>query len=339
MRAPTAGARAEAGTVAVGAVQARRRRAREGAEGRRATEGVEVSLNDVSIRTKPMTAEEKTPDVFISYASEQRADVALPLATLLTALGVTVWLDQFELKLGDSLRRKIDEGLATCRHGVIVLSHAFFAKHYTRRELDGLAQREVEGEKVILPVWFDVNEHDVRTVSPTLADRIAVRWADGIHVVAAKIMEVVRPDLLEAITQEFTGQELPRVTSGKQLAAIVGGAHFSYLESDELRDEAEVELIGGFIQELRDWGDIWNDLEPIDHIRTGFQLTERLREIESAGWTVYGSRENGKRRMMGVDGEWEWSNVAVIRGKPAKVLKTDSGFVVMRLPDAEVSER
>jgi hypothetical protein len=45
-------------------------------------------------------------DVFISYASQDRNTVAKPLAELLTALGISVWFDQFDLKIGDSLRRK-----------------------------------------------------------------------------------------------------------------------------------------------------------------------------------------------------------------------------------------
>ncbi len=96
-------------------------------------------------------------EVFVSYASEQRTEVARPLADILSSLGVRVWYDEFELKLGDSLRRSIDRGLAECRFGVVILSHDFFAKHHTQRELDGLAQREVEGQKVLIPIWYDVN--------------------------------------------------------------------------------------------------------------------------------------------------------------------------------------
>jgi hypothetical protein len=38
----------------------------------------------------------------------------------------------------------------------VVLSPAFFRKHWPQAELDALAQREVEGQKVILPVWYNV---------------------------------------------------------------------------------------------------------------------------------------------------------------------------------------
>src|SRR5689334_13954329 len=133
-----------------------------------------------------------SPNVFISYASEDRELVAKPLAELLTALGIKVWFDQFDLKIGDSLRQKIDEGLATCEYGIVILSPSFFGKHYTNRELNGLAQKEVDGKKVILPIWVGVDEKQVRQFSPPLADRIAGRWEEGVAILATKIIQAIK---------------------------------------------------------------------------------------------------------------------------------------------------
>ena len=55
------------------------------------------------------------------------------------------WFDEFELRLGDSLRRKIDTGLANSRFGVVVLSRSFFRKDWPNYELDGLVTRAVSG--------------------------------------------------------------------------------------------------------------------------------------------------------------------------------------------------
>lgn len=66
-------------------------------------------------------------DVFISHASEDKSDVARPLAALLINAGLTVWIDEAELTLGDSLRRNIDLGLASSRFGVVILSTSFFS--------------------------------------------------------------------------------------------------------------------------------------------------------------------------------------------------------------------
>lgn len=61
-------------------------------------------------------------DVFLSHASEDKDTIGRPLCQALTAAGVSVWFDEAVLKLGDSLRQKIDEGLARCKYGIVVLS-------------------------------------------------------------------------------------------------------------------------------------------------------------------------------------------------------------------------
>jgi len=113
-------------------------------------------------------------DLFISHASEDKDEFVRPLADVLQALGVDVWYDEFQLKVGDSLRRSIDKGLANSRFGVVVLSSAFFAKNWPQYELDGLVAREMNGAKVILPIWHRVTKDEVMKFSPTLADRVAL---------------------------------------------------------------------------------------------------------------------------------------------------------------------
>jgi len=257
-------------------------------------------------------------DVFISYASEDREAVAKPLAQLLSSLGISVWFDQFDLKIGDSLRRKIDEGLKKSRYGIVVLSPAFFDKHYTKLELDGLAQREVDGEKVILPVWVGVDEKQIRSFSPTLADRIAGRWEEGIYVVLAKLIEVIKPGIIEAWQKRIT--VMPRLTTGREVIDAVTGCHFSYSFNDEPNNDAEIDLVGGFLQELRDWCDIWDDIDIPGQMKATSRVSDMVGELETSGWTVYGSKMKGKRKLAGVESEWKWYAIAVIRGQPEDVI-------------------
>ena len=89
-------------------------------------------------------------DVFISHATEDKDAVAEPLAQGLSRAGLSVWYDRFSLKIGDSLRESIDRGLAESRFGIVILSSSFFAKHWPSQELNGLAQREVNGQAIRL---------------------------------------------------------------------------------------------------------------------------------------------------------------------------------------------
>lgn len=116
----------------------------------------------------------QTWDVFISHASEDKDAVARPLRDALTRRGVTVWLDEAQMRIGHSLRRKIDEGIRSSRFGVVILSEAFFQKGWTNHELDGLVTRTVAGEQSLLPIWHDLTAEMVRAYSPSLADKVAL---------------------------------------------------------------------------------------------------------------------------------------------------------------------
>jgi hypothetical protein len=132
-------------------------------------------------------------DVFISHASEDKDVVARPLATALIGWGWTAWLDELEMTIGDSLSGRIDEALSQSRFGVVILSPSFFAKQWPKRELSGLAAREVQsGAKVILPVWHRVDRDDIVRFSPTLADRLAAHTGDGIDAVASRLSEALK---------------------------------------------------------------------------------------------------------------------------------------------------
>ena len=132
-------------------------------------------------------------DVFISHATEDKDAVARPLANRLVSLGLRVWYDEFELRIGDSLRRKIDLGLARSRFGVVVISLSFFAKNWPQYELDGLVTREMTGEQVILPLWHQISKQEVIDHSPSLADKVARSTSDfTIEEIAGEIAGVIK---------------------------------------------------------------------------------------------------------------------------------------------------
>jgi hypothetical protein len=131
-------------------------------------------------------------DAFISHASEDKEKFVRPLAKKLTALGFKIWYDEFELKVGDKLRQSIDRGLTVSEYGIVVLSKAFFSKNWPQYELNGLAAREIEGRKVILPVWYSIDKAKVLQYSPPLADKIALIHPQlSINKIAAKLAEVL----------------------------------------------------------------------------------------------------------------------------------------------------
>lgn len=143
-------------------------------------------------------------DVFVSHASEDKDDVARPLAAHLESLGLRVWFDECQLTLGDSLRRNIDRGLIESRFGVVILSPAFFAKEWPNKELDGLVAREDGRGKVILPIWHKITATDIGRFSPILADKLAISTDRGLPVVANSIAQAVNNSEAQANPIQFS---------------------------------------------------------------------------------------------------------------------------------------
>jgi hypothetical protein len=165
----------------------------------------------------PPQAPSKSHDVFISHASEDKDGFVRPLAEALAARGVKVWYDEFNLKVGDSLRRSIDRGLADSRYGIVVLSSAFFAKNWPQYELDGLVTKEVNGgEKVILPIWHKVSKDEVAHYSPSLADKVALNT--GLQTLA----EIV-DQLVEVILPTDAREKM--IVAGEDTSNLDGEAH------------------------------------------------------------------------------------------------------------------
>ncbi|MYG81534.1 MAG: toll/interleukin-1 receptor domain-containing protein [Gemmatimonadetes bacterium] len=266
-------------------------------------------------------------DVFVSYASEDREAVARPLAEELERCGLAVWYDQTQLRVGDSIRRAIDEGLIRARYGVVILSPSFFDKHYPEQELDGLAQREQDGAKVILPVWYNVAEKDVRQHSAWLAGRLAAKWEDGIAVVVEKLLDAITSEDDQQAAQWTTEARVHRIQSAGQLIDVFSETYgFSFHTDDPNADE--VQSVAGLQQALQDLSDIWTQMNPAEQTRASVQLGDYLTQLHSMGWSVYGRLE--QRRLAGMSEEGPIAVVAIVRGEPKAVLSLSDGLAVVR---------
>lgn len=138
---------------------------------------------------------EKEFDAFISHASEDKDDFVRPFATLLIEKGLNIWYDEFELKIGDKLRRKIDEGLSKSRYGIVVLSNFFFSKEWPQKELDALFAIEDSGQDVILPIWHKISKNEVLRYSPTIAGTLALNTLNfTIEEIVEKIIDKIKPE-------------------------------------------------------------------------------------------------------------------------------------------------
>jgi hypothetical protein len=129
--------------------------------------------------------------IFISHASEDKEAVAMPLAELLRRRGLDVWLDQWELTLGDSLRDTIEKAISQAAFGVVIVSPDYLRKPWPNRELDGFFSLETQEKKLILPVLHNIGHDELPRRWPMLSGRLSCSTDRGLEVVADQIVAAV----------------------------------------------------------------------------------------------------------------------------------------------------
>lgn len=162
-----------------------------------------LSFNEKQLAvTDTMNEENEKPeyDVFISHAWEDKEDYVDDFVKDLNSLGVTTWYDKSQILWGDSMRKKIDEGLKKSRFGIVILSPNYIAegKYWTKAELDGLFQLESINGKKLLPIWHKLTKKEVMDFSPTIAGKLAMNTSS---LTSKEIAEKMQ-DLLENINSD-----------------------------------------------------------------------------------------------------------------------------------------
>jgi retron-type reverse transcriptase len=136
---------------------------------------------------KEILSKMESKDFFISHASEDKDEIVRPLADALIEAGISVWYDEYTLQIGDSLRQKIDEGLAVSRFGIVILSNKFFEKKWPAKELNGLISRQVEGTNIIIPIRHKISQQEILKNSPLVADILSINSDKGIPFIVQKL--------------------------------------------------------------------------------------------------------------------------------------------------------
>lgn len=118
-------------------------------------------------------------DVFICHASEDKQRYVQPLTKLLSANGITYWLDQEEIKVGDDLRERIDEAIGLAKYGLVIISKNFISKEWANRELQLIKEREnAEGRIILLPIIEDTAKEEVLQSYSFLRNRHFLQWSE-----------------------------------------------------------------------------------------------------------------------------------------------------------------
>jgi len=201
-------------------------------------------------------------DVFLSHATEDKVAVALPLRKALSEAGISVWIDESEIGLGDSMRLSMEKGLSVSRWGVVIVSPAFLRKYWTQAELDALFAQETVDRKVILPVYYQVTPEDIRRAHPILASRKGVLWSEGLGRVVAAIADVVGSAAGAFTAPASSGDTRPAPGNKVVMVLSPSGKSF-FVECARMESSGTTELVlepgesqrGALVTSLREKGE------------------------------------------------------------------------------------
>ena len=137
-----------------------------------------------------VTGSEEFPyDVFLSHSSKDKT-VVRALAKRLRADGLQVWFDEWELKAGDHIQAKIDQGLEQSRVLVLCMSKNAFGSDWTQLESYTFRFRDpLNKARRFIPLRLDETE-----VKEGLAQFLYLSWlSDDREESYDKLMEACRP--------------------------------------------------------------------------------------------------------------------------------------------------
>jgi hypothetical protein len=165
-------------------------------------------------------------DVFISHASEDKAQLVRPLADALKEYGVKVWYDSFSMQPGSNLGHSIDAGIAAAEFGIIVLSPRFIAKEWPRYEFDAVCQRRTEQGGRLIILWHTLAQEDRPEWTKALdLEKCLDTATQPLTALTVRVLEWVRPDLAQFTQRRLAhAAMLEREAQGQAKKSRVDGS-------------------------------------------------------------------------------------------------------------------
>jgi hypothetical protein len=189
------------------------------------------------------------PKAFLSYGWEDR-EVAKAIAEALQANGVDTWWAEWEIRAGDSLRQRIDEGLKNCTVFLVLLTPDSIKKPWVNQEIDAGLIRKIEEEARFIPVRKNLPTNELPPLlrgmlSPELQD-----FEKDIHQLIADIHGVSQKPALgpapPTADREVNTGYSPAATA---LAKLFVERTQHVLHSDPMLSSAEVREVTGLSEE------------------------------------------------------------------------------------------
>lgn len=140
--------------------------------------------------------------LFISYSHENK-DFVDKLALQLVHRNVSIWLDRWELSIGDSVIEKVQEAVEGSSALLVILSKASVESSWCKKELTAGLLRELEEKRVVvMPVVLEDCKIPLFARDKLYAD-FTKNFDDGLNTILEGIAKVTNASMSRAQEPEF----------------------------------------------------------------------------------------------------------------------------------------
>jgi glycosyltransferase involved in cell wall biosynthesis len=156
-------------------------------------------------------------DVFVCHASEDKDEIVRPLVSALQQAKISCWYDEAEIRWGESITEKVNQGLSLSKYVMVVFTPTFIQKPWPKREfLAGLNEEASTDRVKILPLLVGSKEEQEQIGSQfyLLNDKMYLSWnGDPANVVEA-LLSLLHPNSQNISRACFISSEYPPYVLG-----------------------------------------------------------------------------------------------------------------------------
>lgn len=159
-----------------------------------------------------------SPRLFLSHSSKDKALVE-KLARELSSESFSVWYDDWEIHVGDSIVEKINEGISTSDFLIVVLSRNSVSSKWVREELNAATIRNIRSKGAfILPVLLEKCE-----IPPLLSDKKYADFSEDPKSAYRELVEAINHHLKK--TKKMKSQTPKSPNSTELIHVIIDQSH------------------------------------------------------------------------------------------------------------------
>jgi hypothetical protein len=194
-------------------------------------------------------------DIFVCHASEDKIDIIYPLIKVFDNHGISYWFDEAEIRWGDTLVSKINEGLGISKYIIVILSANFLLKNWPQTEFGAALNVEISsGEIKVLPLLVGSEEEKKEILEryPIINSKKYLTWGSSIDNIVNELLLRLgkRNTYLEKPNKKQEDFDLPKIKK-----------KFSDREKDGFLKNAFEELKKYFQHGLRQIEKEYNEVE------------------------------------------------------------------------------